>query len=79
MSADVLVLNRNFYAVHITHWQRAISLLYLDHARVVDQEYRTYNFEDWRELSQMVSDHPGGYITTPSFRIALPEDVRDTP
>jgi 5-methylcytosine-specific restriction endonuclease McrA len=75
MSADVLVLNRNFYAVHITEWQRALSLVYLDHARVVDQEYRTYNFEDWRELSQMTANHPAGYIYTPSFRIAIPEVI----
>lgn len=75
MSADVLVLNRNFYAVHITPWQRALSLVYLDHARVVDQEYRTYNFDDWRELSQLVTAHPAGYVSTPSFRIAIPEVI----
>jgi 5-methylcytosine-specific restriction endonuclease McrA len=75
MSADVLVLNRNFYAVHITQWQRALSLLYLDHARVVDQEYRTYDFEDWRELSQMITNNPSGYVSTPSFRIAIPEVI----
>ena len=75
MSGDVLVLNRNFYAVHITPWQRALSLVYLDHARVVDQEYRTYSFEDWRELSQMIANHPAGYVSTPSFRIAVPEVI----
>src|SRR5262245_1295217 len=75
MSADVLVLNRNYYAVHITHWQRALSLVYLDHARVIDQEYRTYDFGDWRELSQMIADHPAGYVSTPSFRIAIPEVI----
>ena len=75
MSTDVLVLNRNFYAVHITPWQRALSLVYLDHARVVDEEYRTYNFDDWRELSQMTANHPGGYVSTPSFRIAIPEVI----
>jgi 5-methylcytosine-specific restriction endonuclease McrA len=75
MSADVLVLNRNFYAVHITPWQRALSLVYLDHARVVDQEYRTYAFDDWRELSQMTADHPAGYVSTPTFRIAIPEVI----
>ena len=41
MGSDVLVLNRSFYAIHITNWRRALSLLYLDHARVVDEEYRT--------------------------------------
>jgi len=75
MSSDVLVLNRNFYAIHITQWQRALSLVYLDHARVVDEEYRTYNFEDWRELSQMIRNHPSGYVSTPTFRIAVPEVI----
>jgi 5-methylcytosine-specific restriction endonuclease McrA len=75
MGADVLVLNKNFYAIHITNWRRALSLLYLDHARVVDQEYRTYNFSDWQELSKLIENHPSGYIRTPSFRIAMPEVI----
>lgn len=75
MSGDVLVLNRNFYAIHIASWQRALSLVYLDHARVVDDEYRTYTFEDWRELSQLIQNHPSGYVSTPSFRIAIPEVI----
>jgi 5-methylcytosine-specific restriction endonuclease McrA len=75
MSSDVLVLNRNFYAVHIANWQRALSLVYAEHARVVDEEYRTYNFDDWREVSQIIHDHPSGYVTTPTFRIAIPEVI----
>jgi len=75
MSSDVLVLNRNFYAIHIADWQRALSLVYVDHARVVDDEYRTYDFDDWRELSKMMDVAPSGFITTPSFRIALPEVI----
>ena len=62
MSSDVLVLNRNFCAVHIANWQRALSLVYIDHARVVDEEYRTYNFEDWREVSQLIQNHPSGFV-----------------
>src|SRR5258708_14232316 len=75
MSADVLVLNRNFYAIHIANWQRALSLVYLDHARVVDEEYRTYSFDDWRELSQLSHNNPSGYVTTPTFRIAIPDVI----
>src|SRR3989338_4561759 len=75
MSTDVLVLNRNFYAIHITNWKRAFTLLYLDHARVVDEEYRTYNFSDWCELSSLIESHPSGFIYTPSFRIAIPEVI----
>jgi len=75
MTGDVLVLNRSFYAVNITSWQRALSLVYINHAEVVDQEYRTYSFEDWRQLSTMTKDHPAGYINTPNLKIAIPEVI----
>lgn len=75
MGADVLVLNRSFYAIHITNWQRALTLVYLDHAKVVDEEYKTYDFADWQELSRLVEDHPYGYVRTPTCRIILPEVI----
>jgi 5-methylcytosine-specific restriction endonuclease McrA len=75
MSTDVLVLNRSFYAIQITSWQRALALVYMDHAQVVDQEYRTYSFADWQELSLAIKDHPAGFIRTPKFKIAIPEVI----
>ncbi|MHB9155788.1 MAG: HNH endonuclease [Endomicrobiales bacterium] len=75
MSNDVLVLNRSFYAVQITSWQRALTLVYADHASVVDGDFRTYSFEDWRQLSSMIQDHPAGFVKTPNFRIAIPEVI----
>jgi 5-methylcytosine-specific restriction endonuclease McrA len=75
MQGDVLVLNRSFYAVHITSWQRALTLVYADHASVVDEEYRTYSFEDWRNLSTIIKNHPAGFVNTPNFRIAIPEVI----
>ncbi len=75
MSSDVLVLNRNFYAIHITNWQRALSLLYLGHAQVVDQEYRTYDFSNWRELSQMIHESHSGFVHTTNFKIAIPDVI----
>lgn len=73
--SEVLVLNRNFRAIQLTDWRRAVSLVFLDHALVVDQEYKTYNFEDWMELSQAISEHPSGFIHTPAFRLAIPEVI----
>lgn len=73
--SEVLVLNRQFYAIQITSWRRALTLLYLDHARVVDQNYRTYDFQDWRALSGAITEHPGGFIDTPQFRLAVPEVI----
>ena len=75
MSSDVLVLNRSFYAVQITSWQRALSLVYLEHASVVDGAYKTYSFEDWRNLSTIIQDHPAGFVNTPKFKIAIPEVI----
>lgn len=77
---DTLVLNRNYYAIQITDWRRAFSLLYADAAHVVDQEYRSYDFESWREMSEemsrsgeTVSDRH--FIRTPTFRIVIPDVI----
>lgn len=75
MSSGVLILNRNFYALEVATWQRAMSLLYLDHAMVVDEGYRTYSFSDWVELSREISENPAGFVHTPELRIAIPEVV----
>jgi 5-methylcytosine-specific restriction endonuclease McrA len=75
LTGDVLVLNTKFYAVDITNWRRALTLLYTDHAQVVDEEYRTYSFDDWRDLSHMMKSHSGGFVTTPRFRIAIPDVI----
>ncbi len=73
--SEVLVLNKNFYAIQITTWKRAIGLLCVEHADVVDENYRTYNFEDWVELSSMIKEHPSGFIHTTSLKIAIPEVI----
>ncbi len=72
---DVLVLNKYFYAIQVISWQRAMSLVFLDHARVIDGDYKTYNFDDWRELSTHIKDNPSGYIHTPTFKIAIPDVI----
>ncbi|MFH1540817.1 MAG: HNH endonuclease [Elusimicrobiota bacterium] len=73
--SDVLVLNKKFYAIHITTWQKAFSLLYLDHASVVDEEYKTYSFDDWKDISQHIAKKPSNFIYTPLFKIAIPEVI----
>ncbi len=72
---QTLVLNRAFFPVHITSWRRALSLVYDDAARVVDQDFRTYSFADWRELSQARGADPFGVVHTPSFAIRIPEVI----
>ncbi len=48
---NVLVLNRSFIPLHMTTVRRAFSLLYQDLARAVNEEFRTFDFQSWSELS----------------------------
>lgn len=75
---DTLVLNRNFLAIHIVGWQRALSLVYQGHADVVDAEYKTYDFGTWTELSAEMVENPAGFVHTPTLKIAVPEIIRLT-
>jgi len=72
---DVLVLNKNFFAIQITSWQRALKLVYLDRAHVVDEDYKTYSFTDWCEISQFIKENPSGFVKTPKMKIAIPEVI----
>lgn len=54
-----LVLNRAFLPIHVTTVRRALSLLYRGVARAVDEEYRTFDFETWSELSTAGFDSVG--------------------
>jgi len=76
--ADTLVLNRNFYAIHISDWQKALTLLYTGHARAVDENLVTYDFNDWCELSAMMEKSGRGFVHTSSLRIAIPEVIQLT-
>ncbi|GBD26054.1 CRISPR-associated endonuclease Cas9 [bacterium HR30] len=62
LNSKVLVLNRSFLPVHITSVRRAFCLLYQGLAHAVDQEYRTFDFESWAQLSATVHDERIGLV-----------------
>jgi 5-methylcytosine-specific restriction endonuclease McrA len=53
-NASVLVLNRHFQPIHVTNARRAFTLLYLGVARVIDQQFRTFDFDSWAQLSDEI-------------------------
>jgi len=71
----VLVLNRNWMAIHVCSLQRALGLLVQDLAQVVTEEYETYNFDSWRELSVHMEEEGNRFVHSPSFRLAVPEVI----
>lgn len=62
LTSKVLVLNRSYFPVHVTSVRRAFSLLYQGVAKVVDQQYRTFDYESWSALSASVHDETVGLI-----------------
>jgi 5-methylcytosine-specific restriction endonuclease McrA len=50
LNSPVLILNRSYLPIHVTSVRRAFSLVYQGVARVVDGEYRTFDFEQWSRL-----------------------------
>lgn len=51
LNSSVLVLNRSYLPIHVTSVRRAFSLLYQGIARVVDEQYQTFDFEGWQQLA----------------------------
>lgn len=50
LSLRVLVLNKNYIPIEVTHAKRALSMLYQEVAKALDEEYRTYDFMNWLQL-----------------------------
>lgn len=70
----VLVLNRHWLAVHVCTVRRAVALLYQRLAHVVAEDFTTYDFDSWRELSEFVeAGEP--MIRTPQFRLRAPRVI----
>ena len=72
LSTSVLVLNRLYQPVHVTSVRRALILLYRGAAKAVDQQYQTFDFESWAELSAAVHEES---IGTPSRRLRIPRVI----
>ena len=69
---DVLVVNRAYCPIHIITWQKALALLYKDHAKALDRDFISYKFSDWVEFSIKNADDYSK-IKTVSYHIAIPE------
>src|SRR5271167_2448836 len=69
LNTKVLILNRSYLPVHVTSVKRAFALLYQGVARAVDEQYRIFDFDTWRELA-IETHHErvgviGGFIRVP--------------
>jgi 5-methylcytosine-specific restriction endonuclease McrA len=71
INRPVLVLNRHWLAVHICSVRRALSLLYQGLAQVVADNYQTFDFDSWRELSRVLPPDDD-LVRAPGFQFRVP-------
>lgn len=75
LNSKVLVLNRSYLPVHVTSVKRAFALLYQGVARAVDEQYRTFDFESWRDLTIDLHHERlgvvGGFIRVPRVLLLI--------
>ena len=62
LNAAVLVLNRSYLPIHVTSVRRAFALLYQDVAKVVNEQYETFDFDSWRDLAVAVDEDAVGIV-----------------
>jgi 5-methylcytosine-specific restriction endonuclease McrA len=62
LSTSVLVLNKNYFPVHVTTLRRAFVMLYAGIAKAIDKEYHTFDFQSWSELSVAAHDESVGLV-----------------
>jgi 5-methylcytosine-specific restriction endonuclease McrA len=76
LNRPVLVLNRLWQAVSVCSARRALSLLYLGHAEVVDNAggaYATLDFMEWSDFSRAADDDECYH--TINFKIRVPQII----
>ena len=82
LASSVLVLNRFYVAIHVVNVRRAFGLLCRELAEVIhveDGQYANYDFESWREISELRSQFKtpdDDWVRSVNFVIQVPRVVR---
>jgi 5-methylcytosine-specific restriction endonuclease McrA len=62
LNTKVLILNRSYLPIHVTSVRRAFVLLYQGIARAVNEQYQTFDFESWSDLSVSAREESVGLV-----------------
>ena len=82
LNASVLVLNRQYMAVHVVGVRRAFGLLLNCIAEVIhieDGQYANYDFHSWREISELKAEFKEpdeDWIRSVNFEVCVPRVLR---
>ena len=77
LNESVLVLNRGYTAIHVISAKKAFTLLYTNDAEVIGDDFGSYSFELWCQMS--MKDLPSSkyeHVCTSSLSIRIPHVIR---
>lgn len=76
---QILVVDKNLQPCKMSPATDVIPLLYVDKAKVLDEDFGQHTFEDWITYSEIyIAEHPDSdriFMRSPSIRILIPEVV----
>lgn len=84
LQSNVLTLNRLYAVVHVVSARRAFGLLWKGQAEVINVEegsYFSYDFETWREVSELRTEledrqESDDWIRAVNFEVQVPRVIR---
>jgi len=82
LNASVLVLNRQYMAVHVVGVRRAFGLLLNELAEVIhieDGQYANHDFDSWREVSELKAEFKRpeeDWVRSVNFEVCVPRVLR---
>ena len=82
LDSSVLVLNKHYAAVRVVSARRAFCMLFRQIAEIVsveDSEYLSYDFDSWRELSELRAQYEReehDWVRCVRFELAVPRIIR---
>lgn len=81
LNESVLILNRYLLAIQVTNARNAITALTAGRAKVIDQSYAQYTWEEWVEITPTILEDEeemekyAGVLRSPSTKIVVPEVI----
>lgn len=81
LDESVLILNKSYLALKVATAKSVMTTLCKGLAKVVDENYLLYTFDEWVERSQILINDPvemekySGVLHTPRFQIVIPQVI----
>lgn len=78
---SVLILNKHLLAIQVCDVKSAICAVVTGKAKIIDEEYQTYNLEEWQDKTRELEKNGGvskytSILRSPSTRILAPQVIQ---